>query len=71
VKGLIKGLHLVLNFYRNKTIIIIFPCEILERFLVGLGYEECKDQPQEVKGQQNENGIPKANPWQVLRVWTC
>jgi hypothetical protein len=30
-----------------------------------------KDQPQEVKGQQNENGIPKANAWQVPRVWTC
>jgi hypothetical protein len=71
VKGLIIGLHFVSNFYRNKTIIIIFPGEILERFLVDLGYEECKDQPQEVKGQQNENGIFKANACQVLRVWTC
>jgi len=48
-----------------RTIIIIFPCQVLQGLLVGLGYKEGQQNAQSIEGSQDEEGIAQAD---TLRV---
>ncbi len=48
-----------------RTIIIIFPCQVLQGLLVGLGYTEGQQNAQSIEGSHDEEGIAQADTRRV------